>query len=135
MLNFASAANRLEARSAENGLLYGISRAKQNGGHGDGDGDGQRAAKQRLREQNEIISYSHGAIMAAVFVLGFPMGAIAMPLFGNWIVHASWQMFSFVGMWAGFGLGYVFANRHNNVRFPIPKMLAQCFQMLKSEIG
>lgn len=67
--------------------------------------------------------------MAAVFVLGLPMGAIVMPMLGNWVVHASWQMFCFTAMWAGFGLGYVFASRHNNVRFPTRQAAIQQFQV------
>ncbi|KAF4446857.1 hypothetical protein F53441_9561 [Fusarium austroafricanum] len=53
----------------------------------------------------------HGAIMAVVFLLGFPIGSVLMPLLGKWLIHASWQVLAFVGMWIGFGVGKVAADR------------------------
>ncbi|KAH7252799.1 hypothetical protein BKA59DRAFT_544400 [Fusarium tricinctum] len=53
----------------------------------------------------------HGVIMAVVFLLGFPMGSVLMPLLGKWLIHASWQIIAFVGMWVGFGIGKVAADR------------------------
>ncbi|KAM4055119.1 cytochrome domain of cellobiose dehydrogenase [Hirsutella rhossiliensis] len=53
----------------------------------------------------------HGILMAVVFLIGYPLGSTLMPLVGNWILHASWQMLVFVGMWAGFGIGYVISRR------------------------
>ncbi|KAI2616472.1 putative iron reductase domain protein [Hypoxylon sp. NC1633] len=49
----------------------------------------------------------HGIIMAIVWVLLYPLGSALMPLFGKWILHASWQFLAFLLMWAGFGLGIV----------------------------
>ncbi|KAI0889403.1 CBD9-like protein [Annulohypoxylon maeteangense] len=53
----------------------------------------------------------HGIIMAVVMVLLYPLGSSLMPLFGKWILHASWQFLAFLLMWAGFGLGIVASQR------------------------
>jgi hypothetical protein len=62
--------------------------------------------------------YAHGIVMAIVFVIAYPVGAVLMPLIGNWIIHASWQFLAFLGMWAGFGVGYVVAHDDGIVSFP-----------------
>ncbi|KAH7150796.1 hypothetical protein DER46DRAFT_562262 [Fusarium sp. MPI-SDFR-AT-0072] len=54
---------------------------------------------------------AHGVIMAVVFLVGFPIGSVLMPLLGKWLIHASWQIIAFVGMWIGFGIGKVAADR------------------------
>ncbi|RFN51732.1 hypothetical protein FIE12Z_3935 [Fusarium flagelliforme] len=54
---------------------------------------------------------AHGFIMAIVFLLGFPIGSVLIPLLGRWLVHASWQIIAFVIMWVGFGVGKVAADR------------------------
>ncbi|EXA35203.1 hypothetical protein FOVG_13964 [Fusarium oxysporum f. sp. pisi HDV247] len=54
---------------------------------------------------------AHGVIMAVVFLAGFPIGSVLMPLLGKWLIHASWQIIAFVGMWIGFGIGKVAADR------------------------
>ncbi|KAI1375676.1 CBD9-like protein [Hypoxylon crocopeplum] len=53
----------------------------------------------------------HGIIMAIVMVLLYPLGSALMPLFGKWVLHASWQFLAFLLMWAGFGLGIVASQR------------------------
>ncbi|KAI1137877.1 CBD9-like protein [Hypoxylon sp. FL0543] len=53
----------------------------------------------------------HGIIMAVVMVIMYPLGSALMPLFGKWILHASWQFLAFLLMWAGFGLGIVASQR------------------------
>jgi hypothetical protein len=53
--------------------------------------------------------------MAAVFLIGYPVGSIMMPVLGNWLIHAGWQVFAFVGMWVGFALGYVLSSRIGTV--------------------
>ncbi|POR33242.1 Uncharacterized protein TPAR_06578, partial [Tolypocladium paradoxum] len=58
----------------------------------------------------ETLAYAHGILMTLVFVVGYPIGSIMMPLIGKWIIHAGWQMLVFLGMWAGFGIGYVVAD-------------------------
>jgi hypothetical protein len=58
---------------------------------------------------------AHGVIMAVVFLVGFPIGSVLMPLLGKWLVHASWQIIAFVGMWVGFGVGKVAADRGGDV--------------------
>lgn len=52
---------------------------------------------------------AHGIIMSIVFLAAYPLGAVFMPLLGKWMIHAGWQTIAFLGMWAGFGLGYVAA--------------------------
>ncbi|KAG5952769.1 hypothetical protein E4U53_008098 [Claviceps sorghi] len=61
--------------------------------------------------QNKNLQNAHGIIMAIVFIGGYPLGASLIPLIGNWLLHASWQLLAFLGMWAGFGLGYTVATR------------------------
>lgn len=64
--------------------------------------------------------YSHGIVMSVVFLIGYPIGAVLMPLLGNWLVHAGWQVLGFLGMWAGFGIGYVIAGRYGYVSLATP---------------
>jgi hypothetical protein len=58
---------------------------------------------------------AHGVIMAVVFLVGFPIGSALMPLLGKWLIHASWQIIAFIGMWIGFGIGKVAADRDGDV--------------------
>ncbi|WZH42239.1 Cytochrome b561 domain-containing protein [Fusarium acuminatum] len=53
----------------------------------------------------------HGVIMSIVFLLGFPIGSLLMPLVGKWLIHASWQIIVFIGMCVGFGVGKIAADR------------------------
>lgn len=69
-------------------------------------------------EESKMLLYAHGIIMSLVFVLGFPVGGIIMPLVSKWFIHAGWQMLAFLGMWAGFGIGYTIADRDGEVRAP-----------------
>ncbi|GAB0132891.1 hypothetical protein EsDP_00001312 [Epichloe bromicola] len=61
---------------------------------------------------NQDLLTAHGVVMAIVFIVGYPIGSSLMPLIGNWILHASWQFLAFLGMWAGFGIGYTVASRN-----------------------
>ncbi|EEU36100.1 uncharacterized protein NECHADRAFT_64607 [Fusarium vanettenii 77-13-4] len=54
----------------------------------------------------------HGIIMSIVFLIGFPIGSLLMPLIGKWLVHAGWQIMVFVGMWVGFGVGKIAADKN-----------------------
>lgn len=61
----------------------------------------------------------HGVIMSVVFLLGFPIGSFLMPLLGKWLIHAGWQVVAFAGMWIGFGVGKIAADRDGEVmHFP-----------------
>ncbi|KAJ4016759.1 hypothetical protein NW752_003890 [Fusarium irregulare] len=60
-------------------------------------------------KSNRTIQLAHGIIMSIVFIAGYPLGAILMPMLGKWLIHASWQVVMLLLMWAGFGLGYVAA--------------------------
>ncbi|KAF5233044.1 hypothetical protein FANTH_12721 [Fusarium anthophilum] len=57
------------------------------------------------------ISTIHGIIMSVVFLLGYPLGSLLMPIIGKWFIHATWQMIVFIGMWAGFVTGKLAADR------------------------
>ncbi|KAH8657675.1 hypothetical protein BX600DRAFT_438866 [Xylariales sp. PMI_506] len=57
----------------------------------------------------KMLVYIHGVIMTAVMVFLYPMGSMLMPLFGKWFIHAGWQLFAYVLMWAGFAVGVVVA--------------------------
>ncbi|RYP04208.1 hypothetical protein DL764_004598 [Monosporascus ibericus] len=54
---------------------------------------------------------AHWVIMFIVWLILFPLGSVLMPLFGNWIFHATWQSVTFVLMWVGFALGRFAFNR------------------------
>lgn len=66
-------------------------------------------------DPNQDLLTAHGVVMAIVFIAGYPIGSSLMPLIGNWILHASWQFLAFLGMWAGFGIGYTVASRNGVV--------------------
>ncbi|KAF3061898.1 integral membrane protein [Daldinia childiae] len=53
----------------------------------------------------------HGIIMTVVMIVLYPLGSALMPLFGKWVIHAVWQLFAFIIMWGGFGLGIVALQR------------------------
>jgi hypothetical protein len=67
----------------------------------------------------DTLVHAHGIVMAVVFIVAYPIGAVAMPLIGNWLIHAGWQVLAFVGMWAGFGIGYVLAKDDGEVSVPV----------------
>ncbi|CZR34725.1 uncharacterized protein FPRO_01154 [Fusarium proliferatum ET1] len=58
---------------------------------------------------SKTVLRAHGIIMSIVFIAGYPLGAILMPMLGKWLIHAGWQVVMLLLMWAGFGLGYVYA--------------------------
>ncbi|KAH7169850.1 uncharacterized protein B0J16DRAFT_359157 [Fusarium flagelliforme] len=57
---------------------------------------------------------NHGVIMSIVFLLGFPIGSLLMPVLGKWLIHAGWQIVVFAGMWVGFGIGKIASEREGN---------------------
>lgn len=67
---------------------------------------------------------AHGVVMAALFVVLWPVASLLMPILGKWMVHAAFQMANFVMMWVGYGLGVYAANGLGIVRChtltPIP---------------
>ncbi|KAH7163008.1 hypothetical protein B0J13DRAFT_26833 [Dactylonectria estremocensis] len=70
---------------------------------------GGGAVTESSGSNTDALLKAHGIIMAIVFVIAYPIGAIVMPTLGNWLIHAGWQTLAFLGMWAGFALGYVVA--------------------------
>jgi hypothetical protein len=64
---------------------------------------------------SETLPVAHGLIMSITTLVLFPVGAILMPLFGRWYIHAAWQIFAWLLMWAAFGIGVVSANQQGIV--------------------
>ncbi|TWU74444.1 hypothetical protein ED733_004426 [Metarhizium rileyi] len=62
-------------------------------------------------DESIAVLYAHGIVMAAAFLIGYPVGSALMPLLGKWIFHASWQLLAFIGMWVGFALGYIISSQ------------------------
>ncbi|CAM1506972.1 Fc.00g066130.m01.CDS01 [Cosmosporella sp. VM-42] len=74
-------------------------------GYGGSD-SGNGAVTETESGASDTLVYAHGIIMSVVFLIGYPIGALLMPLLGKWYIHAGWQTLAFLGMWAGFGIGY-----------------------------
>ncbi|KAK8083790.1 hypothetical protein PG996_002571 [Apiospora saccharicola] len=94
-------------------------------------GDSGTTAEERLRK-------GHGIILAGSFLVLYPLGSILMPLVGNWIVHASFQIFTFVLMWIGFGLGYVLSQRNSEgftVSHTVLGTVVVCMMILQPVLG
>lgn len=51
------------------------------------------------------VIWAHGVGMALCFAVLYPLGSALMPMLGKWWFHAGWQTFTWVAMWAFFGLG------------------------------
>ncbi|KOS19249.1 hypothetical protein ESCO_001005 [Escovopsis weberi] len=83
-------------------------------GGSSGSGDGAAAsAVTNLGVSLAALRSAHGLIMAIVFLVLYPVGAMLMPLLGRWHAHAAWQLVAFLAMWAAFGIGYTVAHRQN----------------------
>ncbi|PHH60094.1 hypothetical protein CDD81_2138 [Ophiocordyceps australis] len=78
-------------------------------------GRGQQAVLKSNEDPTKTLVYAHGVLMTIIFAAGYPLGSILMPLLGKWLVHASWQIILFLGMWAGFGIGYAITHRVGTV--------------------
>ncbi|KAH6959754.1 hypothetical protein BKA56DRAFT_601114 [Ilyonectria sp. MPI-CAGE-AT-0026] len=74
---------------------------------GSSNSSGSGAISQSSSSTSEHLVSAHGVIMAIVFAIAYPVGAILMPIVGKWMVHAGWQVLAFLGMWVGFAIGYV----------------------------
>ncbi|KAL4730436.1 hypothetical protein ACLX1H_002470 [Fusarium chlamydosporum] len=72
-------------------------------------GSNGAVAETSSKGSNDNVQLAHGIIMSIVFIAGYPLGAILMPIIGKWLIHAGWQVVMLLLMWAGFGLGYVCA--------------------------
>lgn len=82
----------------------------------DGENDDTDAAEESGGSNNDNnIIIAHGVIMSIVFVVLYPLGAMLMPLIGKWFIHSTSQIVAFLLMWAGFALGYVYADRNGYV--------------------
>lgn len=83
------------------------------GADADGDGSGVSVVATSSKANSTLVA--HGVIMAVVFVILYPLGALLMPILGRWWAHAAVQAVVWVLMWAGFGLGIEYARRLNIV--------------------
>jgi hypothetical protein len=89
--------------SSDSSSSSGGSSGSSSGGSSSGSSDSSGVVA--VAGANNNILYGHGIIMALVMVVLYPLGSLLMPLLGKWLVHAGFQIFSFVLMWLGFGLG------------------------------
>lgn len=87
-------------------------------GTSDSNNSSGSGVKSKSSDNSDSLLSAHGIIMSIVFVIGYPLGAILMPLIGKWFIHAGWQIIVFLGMWAGLALGVVVANREGVVSSP-----------------
>lgn len=85
------------------------------GGSADDDGDGSGVTVTASNQNGNPTLVAHGVIMAIVFVILYPLGALLMPILGRWWAHAAFQTVVWLLMWAGFGLGIRYAKNLNIV--------------------
>ncbi|KFA77091.1 hypothetical protein S40288_10070 [Stachybotrys chartarum IBT 40288] len=99
--------------SDQNPFLASSGNNGSSGNDGDDQNDGDRggAVTEQDSDDNNTLRSAHGVIMTIVFVVAYPVGALLMPIFGKWFIHAGWQMIAFLGMWIGFALGYILTER------------------------
>jgi hypothetical protein len=72
--------------------------------------------------------------MAVAFVILYPVGALLIPLFGKWYLHAGCQTIAFLVMWGGFGTGYAQADATDEVSFfpPSPSFSRRQLHILQT---
>lgn len=75
------------------------------GSGGSSSGDGSGVTVVGANALNKSVLVAHGVIMAIVFVILYPLGALLMPFLGKWWAHAGFQTVVWCLMWAGFGIG------------------------------
>lgn len=68
---------------------------------------------------NKKVIWAHGLGMAIAFAILYPLGSALMPLIGKWYVHASFQVVTWLLMWAAFGLGVFGAQQRSLVSSPL----------------
>lgn len=64
---------------------------------------------------------AHGLIMAIAFVILYPTGALIIRLLnvrGTLWIHAAWQVFAYLCVLAGLGMGAWIATNGDEVRLP-----------------
>ncbi|KAF7545867.1 hypothetical protein G7Z17_g8857 [Cylindrodendrum hubeiense] len=108
--SFSTSGNPFVSGSSSDSGSNSDSNSDSNSGSNSGSGSGSDGAVTENKSSNsDTMANAHGIVMAIVFVIAYPIGAVVMPLLGKWFIHAGWQFLAFLGMWAGFGLGYVAA--------------------------
>ncbi|KAI8950991.1 iron reductase domain protein [Xylaria longipes] len=95
--------------TSNGGSGEGSTTPPDNGNSGADEGSGS-SVPSWIREIPTLQS-AHGILMSIVMVILYPIGSILMPLFGSWVLHAVWQIVSFIAMWAAFAIGVVLAQR------------------------
>lgn len=127
------------SKGGDGGNDGGNSGGNNGGGSNNGDGDSGNSGNGDSGNNNggsggavtgttgsskmDMLTSAHGIVMSVVFVVMYPIGAMLMPLLGKWYLHSTWQFLGFLGMWAGFGLGYYVAHRDDIVSIsqqPLP---------------
>lgn len=78
-------------------------------------GDEGSAVQESSGDNSATIELAHGVVMTIAFVGLYPLGSSLMILLGKWYIHAAWQAVAYLLMWAGFALGYWYANNDNMV--------------------
>ncbi|KAI0598252.1 hypothetical protein F4775DRAFT_592515 [Biscogniauxia sp. FL1348] len=78
---------------------------------GSGSGAGNSAGFPWYLREIPTLEAAHGILMAIVMVVMYPLGSLLMPVFGKWWLHGAWQVVAWLGMWAGFAIGVVLAQR------------------------
>lgn len=67
-------------------------------------------------DDSQSLDHAHAAIMGLAFFGLYPLGALLMPLVGNWKLHAIFQVSVLALTWVGFGLGYALSEKTQDVR-------------------
>ncbi|KAI1180637.1 iron reductase domain protein [Nemania sp. FL0916] len=73
-------------------------------------GSGSGSVPASIAEIPKLAS-AHGILMSIVMLVLYPVGSLLMPLLGNWVAHAVWQICSFLAMWAAFAVGIILSHR------------------------
>jgi hypothetical protein len=77
----------------------------------------QNDYENEFENRGEQYRNAHGLIMAMVVLLLFPIGALAMRVFGRWWLHAIFQAMAILLLIAGFGVGIFLAKMGRKVDF------------------
>lgn len=115
-LSQASVTSDSNPFSGENASTGGGSNTGTGSGSGSGSNSGSNnggaVSQPESTGASDAVLLAHGVCLTIAFVVLYPLGAILMPLLGKWLVHAVWQVVALLLMWAGFGLGVVYARDH-----------------------
>lgn len=110
--SFSVDMSKASVKSNSNPFLGTSQDSTNNNGNSDSSNSGgsNSGVTEQDSSASDTIINAHGIIMAIVFAILYPIGSVLMPILGRWLVHGVVQFIAFLAMWAGFGLGYYFAN-------------------------